>query len=71
MGPDVVEGAAEVVEVALLSVEVGLRRLSGFTLEGSGGPFVIQDLLGPSGSWRLLRYSITRFVGKLDGRSMP
>ena len=46
VGPDVVEGAAEVVEVALLSAEVGLRRLSGFTLEGSVHSFVTAVLLG-------------------------
>ena len=45
-GPYVVEGAAEVVEVVLLSAEVGLRRLSGFTLEGSVHSFVTAVLLG-------------------------
>ena len=45
---DVVEGAAEVVEVALLGTEVGLRRPSGFALEGSVHAFVTAVLLGLS-----------------------
>ena len=49
MGPDVVEGAAEVVEMALLSAEVGLRRASGFALESSVHAFVAAVLLRLSG----------------------
>ncbi len=42
---DVVEGVAEVVEVALLGTEVGLRRTSGFALEGSVHTLVTAVLL--------------------------
>ena len=45
MRPDLVEGAAEVVEVTLLGTEVGLRRPSGFALEGSVHAFVTAILL--------------------------
>ena len=45
MWPDVVEDAAEVVEVALLGTEVGLRRPSGFALEGSVHTLVTAVLL--------------------------
>ena len=45
MGPDVIEGVAEVVEVALLGTEVGLRRASGFALEGSVHALVTAVLL--------------------------
>ena len=45
MRPDGIEGAAEVVEVALLGTEVGLRRPSGFALEGSMHSFVTAILL--------------------------
>ena len=45
MGPDVIEGVAEVVEVALLGTEVGLRRPSGFALEGSVHALVTAVLL--------------------------
>ena len=40
MRPDVIEGATEVVEVALLGTEVGLRRSRGLALEGSVHSFV-------------------------------
>ena len=49
MRPDLVEGAAEVVEVALLGTEVGLRRPGGFALEGSVHSFVTAVLLRLSG----------------------
>ena len=45
MRPDGIEGAAEVVEVTLLGTEVGLRRPSGFALEGSVHAFVTAILL--------------------------
>ena len=45
MRPDVIEGMAEFVEVALLGTEVGLRRPSGFALEGSMHAFVTAILL--------------------------
>ena len=45
MRPDLVKGAAEVVEVALLCTEVGLRRPSGFAFEGSVHAFVTAVLL--------------------------
>ena len=45
MRPDGIEGAAEVVEVTLLGTEVGLRRSSGFALEGSVHAFVTAILL--------------------------
>ena len=45
MRSDVVEGAAEVVEVALLGTEVGLGRPSCFALEGSVHTLVSAVLL--------------------------
>ena len=45
MRPDVIEGSTEVVEVALLGTEVGLRRPSGLALEGSVHSFVTAILL--------------------------
>ena len=54
MRTDVVECVAEVVEVALLGTEVGLRRPSGFTFEGSVHSFVTTVLLrlpGFDGLW--------------------
>ena len=45
MRPDVIEGMAEFVEVALLGTEVGLRRPSSFALEGSVHAFVTAILL--------------------------
>ncbi len=45
MWSDVVEGVAEIVEVALLGTEVGLRRASSFALEGSVHTLVSAVLL--------------------------
>ena len=45
MRPDLVKGAAEVVEVTLLCTEVGLGRASGFAFEGSVHSFVTAVLL--------------------------
>ena len=49
MRPDVIEGATEVVEVALLGTEVGLRRPSGLALEGAVHSFVTSVLLRLTG----------------------
>ena len=49
MRPDVIEGATEVVEVALLGTEVGLRRSRGLALEGSVHSFVTAVLLRLTG----------------------
>ena len=49
MRPDVIEGAPEVVEVALLGTEVGLRRPSGLALEGPAHSFVTAVLLRLTG----------------------
>jgi len=58
--PDVIEGVAEFVEVALLGTEVGLRRLSGFALGGSMHSLVSDVLL------RLSRFDGLRTDAELD-----